>query len=429
MKLLFIFISTIYYFCTVKILAKIFNINVKKKQMFLSLFFIILIDIALAFILKNSIYLLLAPLLLCKDTIIIRLFFTKIKYTSLLYTYALLYSINGCISAYIIIITNTTNLIVSDLITNSITFIFCSLIFSFKLQHKILQLLNWIPKYIKILILIISYCEMILLTLLLNESLYLFTKKWFNFVQFGVASLSFLFLITIIFFVILAIRNANLKQISNNYEKQILIQAEHYQKIVESNREISRFRHDYKNISIAIEQLIINKNYSEALSLIKESNSLISNAENIMTNYKTGNSIADALLNDKQIQAAKTNVNIIFDGYIPSELLSPTDICVILGNSIDNAMEACLKCSETEIKNITIESIYSYNTLFLTIKNPVDKMVNIINNHILTTKTDKSIHGFGLYSLNAIINKYKGTLSLDSTDNTFTIDMVFNFNI
>lgn len=425
MKILFLFTSTIYYFCALMILSNSFNIKCLNKKSFFCLLSSTAIT-APAFWLNESTFIILSTAILFVHTILIHIFFRKIKYTSILYTYTLLYSINACISSYIVISFNLKNLVLSDTIANSVTFLICFIFLASRYKYKITQIASWIPKYIKLLILCISVSEMFLLSLLLNKSLYLFTKDWFNSVQFWVASLSLFSLIIIILFIILAIRNTILKQTAINFEQQIKIQAEHYQKIAKSNREINCFRHDFKNISIAIEQLINKGNYSEALFLIKRSNDKLLNSENKSNKFKTGNSIADALLSEKQINASNINTFISFEGIIPSECLSPTDICIILGNALDNAIEACNKLPVNESKRIKIESFYSCNILFITITNPISELVNIKNNHIPTTKHDKTLHGFGLYSIKTIVNKYCGTLNLNSTNSTFTINMSFN---
>lgn len=61
--------------------------------------------------------------------------------------------------------------------------------------------------------------------------------------------------------------------------------------------------------------------------------------------------------------------------------------------------------------------------MFLTITNPVSEKVNISNNYIATTKENKTLHGFGLYSLHSVVKKYDGKIELESTDTTFTANI------
>ena len=67
--------------------------------------------------------------------------------------------------------------------------------------------------------------------------------------------------------------------------------------------------------------------------------------------------------------------------------------------------------------------------MFLTISNPVTENIKIHNNTIQTTKQDKSNHGFGLYSLQKIVDKYDGTLTFSCVDQIFKCDVTLNLKI
>ena len=108
---------------------------------------------------------------------------------------------------------------------------------------------------------------------------------------------------------------------------------------------------------------------------------------------------------------------------IPRQGLSPTDLCVILGNTLDNAIEACQALSANEQKTIVVTSEYRSGFWFLKIHNPIAKSVAIHNNHVATTKANKTLHGFGLYSLHSVVQRYDGEVRLSSTDDCFTVDI------
>ena len=217
--------------------------------------------------------------------------------------------------------------------------------------------------------------------------------------------------------------NNKLKQLTANYEQQIVAQAEHYRQLAESNYELRRFKHDFKNMSIAIEKMLDSEEHKDALQLFQQYNHTLNLSNGFPVMYDTGNGIADALLTDKQQKALACNCNIVFQGAIPLNYLMPTDICVILGNTLDNAIEACEKCKTIEPLTITVTCNCNSGFMFLTITNPVSEKVNISNNYIATTKENKTLHGFGLYSLYSVVKKYDGKIELQSTDTTFTANM------
>ncbi len=111
--------------------------------------------------------------------------------------------------------------------------------------------------------------------------------------------------------------------------------------------------------------------------------------------FNTWNFISDAILSDKQNSVKEKNITIEFDCTIPTSI-NEADLYIILGNAIDNAIEACLALYGE--KKIAIYSGFCHSYFILTISNPTDK---IENNNIFpfTTKSDKSEHGFGLLNI------------------------------
>ena len=262
-----------------------------------------------------------------------------------------------------------------------------------------------------------------LVSLTFESSLYTNTELWINFTQKLSFLMTFLLLVIVFFLVYVMVTNSHLKQLTANYEQQINAQAKHYELLAKSTYELRRFKHDFKNMSIAIEHLLQKEGHSESLELFKKYNGTLSNNQFSTISFDTGNGIADALLTEKQQKAFAYNSTISFDGCIPQEGLAPTDICVILGNTLDNAIEACAKLPLEVAKIISISCQCNSGFLFLTIRNPIAQTVNIKNNFILTTKKNKTLHGFGLYSLNTIVKNYDGDMQLKTQDNTFTIDI------
>ena len=217
-----------------------------------------------------------------------------------------------------------------------------------------------------------------------------------------------------------AVSNKQLKAKTKDYEHQIQVQSEHYKNLAAANHDVRRFKHDFKNISIAIEKLLADGKQEQALDLIRKYSGTM---ENVSPAFDTGNGIADALLTDKQKAASSCNAKITFQGAIPQDVLSPTDLCVILGNTLDNAIEACQKLPPEMSKTISVTCQCSSGFLFVSIENPVAKKVAVTDNHIFTTKDNKTLHGFGLYSLQSVVKKYSGEVKLTATDDLFTVDI------
>ena len=125
------------------------------------------------------------------------------------------------------------------------------------------------------------------------------------------------------------------------------------------------------------------------------------------------------LINKKM--AAISNTKVVFQGAIPDDFISPIDLCIILGNALDNAIEACEKISVKNEKIITFTFACSGGLAFITITNPVNSDIQIHKNSIMTTKQDKINHGFGIYSIKKAIEKYNGNLDLLCDNNIFSL--------
>ncbi|MCL2223094.1 MAG: GHKL domain-containing protein [Oscillospiraceae bacterium] len=226
-------------------------------------------------------------------------------------------------------------------------------------------------------------------------------------------------------FILSSLTGAYYKNLSRVMDEQVRAQVEHYEAMVKANEEIKRFRHDYNNLKVVLTDALRRNDPDSALLLLADDE--MSQAESAYQ-FNTGNIMLDALLNEKQYRASKTNTHITFTGTVPANLLRPIDICIIFGNAMDNAIEACEKCPKEQTKEIAIALRYSRNFLFIEIKNPTAEEVKIINNKIETTKQDKAVHGIGLRSIKSAVGKLGGEMKLDYEKRVFTISIDLDFN-
>lgn len=210
------------------------------------------------------------------------------------------------------------------------------------------------------------------------------------------------------------------KSLSSLLEKQIDIQLSYYDKLDKKNEELKKFRHDFRNHMLCLQALINGNDISLATEYIKK----ITQKDYVKPNrYFTGNSIADAILEDKSEFAKRSDILIEFQGEI-SDNISPSDICVILSNAIDNAIEACEKISDGDTV-IEIRCIFSKNVQIIRISNPVCSEVEIENGLIKTSKQDGNCHGFGLYNIKETIKKYHGNFEIKMENEFFILEVGF----
>ena len=217
------------------------------------------------------------------------------------------------------------------------------------------------------------------------------------------------------------ISKAYFENVSSILEKQVNAQVDYYKKVDRLNKDLRDFRHDYKNHMICIQGLLDSQEYDEAREYIHG----ITLRKTILSKeFASGNSIADALLSDKAECTEEIGAELQFKGVIFEDIPS-VDLCTILSNALDNAIEACEKISSDEPKIISVKCSYIKHIQFILISNPVAEDVKIINNAVETSKADKNVHGIGLYNIRRTVAKYEGEFEISCKDKMFVMDIGF----
>lgn len=207
------------------------------------------------------------------------------------------------------------------------------------------------------------------------------------------------------------------------YEKQersenaLEMQLQHNIDMQIKNRDIRKFRHDYKNHMMSLELLLDEGRFDEAQKYVTKMNSL---KEVNAKSFCTGNALADAILSVKLSDAMSKGIDISFEGSIPFQGIDNYDLSVILGNALDNAIRGCEQLSRREI---CVLSKKSGDFLVLKITNPVKERVPIANNTVCTTKTDTQNHGFGIEQIKSTAKKNNGTVDIECDEENFSIEI------
>ena len=137
------------------------------------------------------------------------------------------------------------------------------------------------------------------------------------------------------------------KRINQLEDEQIITQRIYYKKLLDNYSELRRFKHDYKNQLIVLQSYLEQDKIEYAKQYIKNSNEYVNSLER----YHTGCFVFDALLDYKNQKAGKHNTSIKCSGNFNPLSLDDVDLCIIFGNALDNAIEACEKIvTETEKK-------------------------------------------------------------------------------
>ena len=194
----------------------------------------------------------------------------------------------------------------------------------------------------------------------------------------------------------------------------------HYREIDNMYRKIRGWRHDYRNHIQTMKAYAASENWD---AIRRYLDLLDDDLTTVDTVIKTGNPMTDAILNSKISLANSRNVKVIADACIPVKLnLSEIDLCCIIGNLFDNAIEACMKLPEDQ-RVIRLYMDLRNTQLYISITNfTAGKKMKKEGKLFRSTKGEG--HGFGLVRIDTIVERLDGYISRNSEDGAFTTEIL-----
>lgn len=220
-------------------------------------------------------------------------------------------------------------------------------------------------------------------------------------------------------------------QLSKYYEKERVyniinikneIMEKHYLEREETYKEVRKLGHDFKNHILCMSLLLRDnkidevKNYLENISESVNSHSILIRSEN---------DIVDAVLNQKVTKAQKSDVNVLVNVNVPKKIwIKSVDLCAILSNVIDNAIEASIKIKDETKRNINIKINTYKDYLFISVSNIVESNPLVSSKRFQTTKKDSKNHGLGVKIVQSAVKKYNGSIEYKCDNNIFTVKIL-----
>lgn len=204
----------------------------------------------------------------------------------------------------------------------------------------------------------------------------------------------------------------------DEYQRELI--DTHYQEVENMYRQMRGWRHDYRNHIQTIKALAENGDMEAVMQYL---DGLELDLNTVDTVIKTGNAMADAILNSKISLARSKNIEVHVDAHIPVKLkMSELDLCVILGNLFDNAIEASMKLPEGG-RMIRIYMDMKNTQLYISFTNftATGKLEKV--GRLFRTSKGKG-HGLGLIRIDAIVERLGGYLSRNSEEGAFTTEIL-----
>ncbi|MFI3212268.1 MAG: ATP-binding protein [Eubacteriales bacterium] len=207
-------------------------------------------------------------------------------------------------------------------------------------------------------------------------------------------------------------------------EKQNDYYIKHYDELKLNLDEVHKFKHDAKHIFLnAITEFSEESNIPVNNSLFRKVDEMIEDL--YLENYKcyTGFSSLDMILNYQSSKAEKYEINVIMN--ISPKLKINTNgkaLAIIIGNALDNAIEACIKHGKDEIEIVLINN---NGNLYISVSNEYEGEIKFQDELPLTNKDNPRVHGIGLNNIRQLVKLNNGFMYITTEDNIFTLQITF----
>lgn len=194
----------------------------------------------------------------------------------------------------------------------------------------------------------------------------------------------------------------------------------HYTEVENMYNQMRGWRHDYRNHIQTMKSYAAEGDLEAIRTYLDE---LDTDLHTVDTVIKTGNKMTDAILNSKIFLARSKQIAVTVDAHIPVALTTPElDLCVIIGNLFDNAIEASLQLPPKE-RMIRVYMDMKQTQLYMSFTNfTAEAKKKKINGKFRSSKGEG--HGFGLVRMDDIVERHGGYLSRNSEDGAFTTEIL-----
>lgn len=239
----------------------------------------------------------------------------------------------------------------------------------------------------------------------------------------------FVFVLFLFMIMLLFIYNLGVEREKNNklLEENLLshMESQQYEQILASVKELRIMKHDVKNHLDVLQTLLVGNHTGQAVDYMRQ---ITADLNKVHYTLSSGNTTVDCIVSNKQSMAE--NVGILTENiiYLPEEIpLSDVEICSLLGNLYDNAIEGCMRA---ESKRIWLYMKPFHNMLSIKIVNTSDGGYRFNSrNELLSTKAGKGNqngmeHGIGLKRIREIVERHFGIMEILPEKEMFSVNIL-----
>ena len=220
------------------------------------------------------------------------------------------------------------------------------------------------------------------------------------------------------FFGVRALLRVHIDRRNGDFQRDLITR--HIDEVQNIYREMRGWRHDYHNhiqVMKAYRSLEQNDKLDDYLV---ELDTDLTSVDKLI---KSGNIMVDAILNSKLSLAKSKKVDINAKAIVPVVLtISEIDLCVIVGNLLDNAIEACMRVDDKAIRFIRIYIDIKRAHLYISVTNVSGGETKKLKGQYMSSKSGN--HGFGLHRVDKLVDKYSGYIKYRDEEGAFTSEVM-----
>lgn len=194
----------------------------------------------------------------------------------------------------------------------------------------------------------------------------------------------------------------------------------HYAEVETMYRKMRGWRHDYHNHIQVLKAHMELARYEDAKQYLSMLNDDLSTVDTVI---KTGNVMVDAILNSKLTMIREKEIQVDATAVVPQDVpFSGIDLSVLIGNLLDNAMEACAQVANKDERFIRIYMDIVKKQLYISVTNSMEGTARRKGLQYLSTKA--GLHGFGLIRIDRIATKYGGFVNRQNEEGVFATEVM-----
>ncbi len=203
-------------------------------------------------------------------------------------------------------------------------------------------------------------------------------------------------------------------------KEQYQMMGRHLEALREQYQQLVRVQHDSRNHALCLTKLLEDEKPAEALCYLKQ---LDAREELGRCRVQTGSVYADALLTPKYAQAKRLGIDISVSVATPGEQeVAPVDLCCLLANALDNAIEACQRGDHPEDGWIRMKAYLHKKYWVFEISNSVFVPPVAYRGKLLSSKR-RQAYGVGLQNIQTVVERYGGVMELENGEH-FTLSVM-----